>query len=175
MSCGGNIIIRQEKSQDFHEVYSMVKTAFAAAEHSDGNEQDLVAALRAGSAFVPELSLVAEMDGKIVGHIMFTKAAIGSRTELALAPLSVLPEYWKQGIGIALIREGHRIAANLGYQYSIVLGSEHYYPRSGYIPAERLGIRAPFEVPSENFMAIRLQKNADPICGVVTYAPEFGV
>lgn len=169
------MLIRQENNKDFDQVYSVVKKAFQTAEHSDGNEQDLVVALRKSDAFIPELSLVAEMDGKIIGHIMFTKIEIGNHTALTLAPLAVLPEYQKQGVGAALIKEGHRIAKELGYQYSVVLGSERYYPRYGYIPAKQLGIKAPFEVASENFMAIKLQENAEPINGIVKYAKEFGI
>ena len=169
------MLIRQENNKDFDQVYSVVKKAFQMAEHSDGNEQDLVVALRKSDAFIPELSLVAEMDGKIIGHIMFTKIEIGNHTALTLAPLAVLPEYQKQGVGAALIKEGHRIAKELGYQYSVVLGSERYYPRYGYIPAKQLGIKAPFEVASENFMAIKLQENAEPINGIVKYAKEFGI
>ena len=94
------MLIRQETSKDYNTVYNLVKEAFIAAEHSDGTEQDLVTALRAGDAFVPELSLIAEIDGKMVGHILFTKAKVGSDTVLVLAPLSVLPEFQKQGIGL---------------------------------------------------------------------------
>ena len=86
----------------------MIKAAFDSAEHADGNEQDLVDALRKGDSYIPELSLVAEIDGKIVWHIMFTKLRIGNSTQLALAPLSVLPEYQKQGVGTALIHEGRQ-------------------------------------------------------------------
>ena len=68
--------IRTERPDDYEAVYSLVEQAFASAEHSDGTEQDLVAALRKGEAFVPELSLVAEIDGKIVGHILFTEAKV---------------------------------------------------------------------------------------------------
>lgn len=96
------------------------------------NEQDLVNALRQSVAYIPELSLVTEIDGRIAGHIMFTKVQIGESVQLALAPLSVLPEYQRQGIGSALIREGHKRAGELGYGYSIVLGSEAYYPKAGY-------------------------------------------
>ncbi|WP_439711746.1 GNAT family N-acetyltransferase [Eubacterium callanderi] len=67
------MVIRQETEKDYDEVYAVVKAAFERAEHSDGNEQDLVAALRKGGAFVPELSLVAQKDGRIVGHILLTK------------------------------------------------------------------------------------------------------
>ncbi len=169
------MIVRQETKQDYQEVYEVVKAAFASAEHSDGNEQDLVAALRQSSSFVPELSLIAEIGGKIIGHILLTTAKIGTQTELVLAPLSVLPGYQKQGVGTALIQEGHRIAAKLGYRYTVVLGSEKYYPRFGYLPAEQIGIRAPFDVSPKNFMAKRLREDAGPICGVVRYAPEFRI
>ena len=122
------MIIRQEKSKEFHLIHSLIKAAFDSAEHADGNEQDLVDALRKGDSYVPELSLVAEIDGKIVGHIMFTKLRIGNSTQLALAPLSVLPEYQKQGIGTTLIHEGHKRARTLGYWYSVVLGNENTIP-----------------------------------------------
>lgn len=169
------MIIRQETSKDHDTVYDLVKTAFASAEHSDGNEQNLVSALRKGDAFVPALSLVAEINGKLVGHILFTEAKVGADTVLVLAPLAVLPDCQKQGVGTALIREGHRIASELGYQYSLVLGSETYYPRSGYLPARRFGIEVPEGMPPANFMAIQLQEQARPISGAVTYAKEFGI
>lgn len=169
------MLIRQETTSDFGIVYCLIKSAFLSAEHSDGNEQDLVVALRKSDAFIPELSLVAEIDDKIVGHIMFTKAKVGKDTVLVLAPLAVTPEYQKQGIGTGLINEGHRIAKELGYGYSLVLGSEKYYPRFGYVPAENLGIHASFDISAENFMAIQLQKNEAFISGVVEYAPEFGI
>ena len=169
------MVIRKEEAKDYSVIYSLVKRAFETAEHADGNEHDLVNALRNGKAYIPELSLVAETDGKIVGHILFTKAGVGGSAVLALAPLSVLPEYQKRGIGTALIREGHRIARELHYGYSIVLGSETYYPRAGYLPADTFGIKAPFDVPRENFMACRLSKDAPAVHGIVRYAEEFGL
>ena len=167
--------IRQESKNDYDEVYNVVKKAFETAEHSDGNEHDLVDALRKSNSFIPELSLVAIEDGKIVGHILFTKIKIGKSEELALAPLAVLPEYQKQGIGSKLIEEGHKVAKNLGYHYSIVLGSENYYPKFGYIPASNYGIKAPFEVEDKNFMAIKLNEPKFKIEGIVEYAKEFGI
>ena len=159
--------IRQENKNDYEEIYNVVKTAFETAEHSDGNEQDLVVALRNSDSFIPELSLVAIKDNKIVGHILFTKIKIGNHEELALAPLAVLPEYQKQGIGSKLIQQGHKIAKELGYHYSIVLGSETYYPK--------YGIKAPFEVSNENFMAIKLNDIDIEIKDTVQYAKEFGI
>ena len=167
--------IRQENKNDYEQVYNVVKTAFENAEHSDGNEQDLVNDLRKSDSFIPELSLVAVKDNKIVGHILFTKIKIGKYEELALAPLAVLPKYQRQGIGKKLIKTGHKIAKELGYNYSIVLGSEKYYPKFGYISAIEYGIKAPFEVPNENFMAIKLKDTEVEIKGTVQYAKEFGI
>ncbi|WP_434309970.1 GNAT family N-acetyltransferase [Hominifimenecus sp. rT4P-3] len=167
--------VRTEQQADYESVYWVIKCAFETAEQSDGNEQDLVNALRQSNAFIPELSLVSEINGKIVGHILFTKLQIGRHTALALAPLSVLPPYQRQGIGTSLILEGHKIAQALGYSYSVVLGSEKYYPRIGYLPAEKFGIQPCFEVPSKNFMAYKLCENAPIISGIVKYAEEFGI
>ncbi len=114
-------------------------------------------------------------DNKIVGYILFTKIKIGESDEIALAPLGILPEYQRKGIGGALIKEGHRIAKKLGYHYSIVLGSEKYYPKFGYIPAINYGIMPPFQVENENFMAIKLNETDKEIKGVVKYAKEFGI
>lgn len=167
--------IRTEQPADQQAVYDVVKRAFETAAHRDGNEQDLVNALRDSDAFIPELSLVAEQGGKIVGHILFTKVQIGTQQALALAPLSVLPEYQQQGIGSALISEGHKRAALLGYSYSVVLGSETYYPRMGYVTARTWGILPPFDVPDENFMAYRLREDAPEVSGIVRYAAAFGI
>ena len=161
--------IRQETKKDYEEVYNVVKTAFETAEHSDGNEQDLVVALRNSNNFIPQLSLVATQDSKIVGYILFTKIKIGEYEELAL------PKYQKQGIGKKLIEKGHKKAKELGYHYSIVLGSETYYSKSGYSPAINYGIKASFEVPNENFMAIKLNNTDSEIIGIVEYAKEFGI
>lgn len=167
--------IRQETPKDYEEVYNVVKTAFATAEHSDGNEQDLVVDLRKSNNFIPELSLVAIKDNKIVGYVLFTKINIGEYEEVALAPLAVLPKYQKQGIGKKLINKGHKIAKGLGYHYSIVLGSKTYYPKLGYVPASQYGIKAPFEVSDENFMAIKLNDIDIKITGTVKYAKEFKI
>ena len=169
------LIIRQENKNDYEEVYNVIKTAFETAEHSDGNEQDLVVALRKSDNFIPELSLVAVMNNKIVGYILFTKIKIGKQEELALAPLGVLPEYQKQGIGRTLIQEGNKKAKELGYHYSVVLGSDKYYPKFGYVSAKEYGIVAPFDVPDENFMAIKLNDTDIEIKGIVQYAKEFGI
>ena len=167
--------IRQETAQDHASVYEVVKAAFAAAEESDGTEQELVVKLRSSVAFVPELSLVAEEEGRIIGHILFTKAEVNGQTVLALAPLSVLPAYQRRGVGLALMAEGHRAAKELGFGFSVVLGHAGYYPKAGYRPAGRFGIKAPFDVPEENFMAIQLDPAAKAPRGTLRYDEAFGL
>lgn len=88
--------IRKETKNDYNEVYDVIKTAFETAEHSDGNEHNLVVALRKSANFISDLSLVAVEDNQIVGYILFTKMKIGEYEELALAPLAVLPQYQKK-------------------------------------------------------------------------------
>lgn len=169
------MIIRQERPEDYDTVYHVVKEAFENAEYTDGNEQNLVAALRKSKSFIPELSLVAVEDEKIVGHILFTKAFVNSIEVLALVPLSVLPEYQNRGIGLSLIKEGHRIAHELGYRYSVVLGHSEYYPKVGYVPASQYGVEAPFEVEDKNFMAICFDENGDKLNGIIEYDRAFGI
>ncbi|MCI8283754.1 MAG: N-acetyltransferase [Firmicutes bacterium] len=167
--------IRKENLGDRREVCALIKKAFSEAEHSDGNEQELAEALRNSESFIPELSLIAMENAKIVGHILFTKVYIGKHTELALAPLSVHPEYRQRGVALALMERGHIIAKELGYEYSIVLGDPKYYTQSGYVPASVYGIKAPFDVPDENFMAVKLNEDIENICGTVRYDKAFGI
>lgn len=169
-----DILIRQEQEKDIDAVYQVVKSAFETMPQADGDEQDLVNRLRKSEAFIPELSLVAECDGKIIGHILFTKMKIGGQPSLALAPVAVLPEYQNQGIGGKLIMEGHRLARELGYGPVIVVGHPAYYPRFGYKPASRWNITAPFEVPDEAFMALELLEGGlKDVSGEIEYVKEF--
>ncbi|AZA84870.1 GNAT family N-acetyltransferase [Chryseobacterium lactis] len=175
------MIIRQEEEKDYKEVFQLVEKAFRDMEHSDHQEQFLVEKLRKSDVFIPELSLVAEDEsGEIAGHILFTKIKIENDTEsfesLALAPVSVQPEFQNRGIGGQLIREGHRIAKELGYRSVILLGHEKYYPKFGYEKTSNFGISFPFEIPEENGMAIELVKDGlKNIKGVVKYPKEFGI
>ena len=173
-----NIVLRQENVNDYESVYNLIKLAFANEEYSDKDEHNLVTRLRSSKSFIPELSIVAEVDGKVVGHILFTKIKIGSTNAmaLALAPLAVLPEYQNHGIGGRLIEEGHRIGKELGYEFCVVLGHDEYYSRYGFKKAKEYLIEAPFPVDDKNFMAVRLNdKLNDFHGGMVEYAKEFNI
>ncbi|WP_433765957.1 GNAT family N-acetyltransferase [Flavobacterium ginsenosidimutans] len=172
------VTLRQENKNDFESVFQLIEKAFEKEEYSDHKEQFLVERLRKSEAFIPELSIVAELDGKIVGHILFSKLQIKNEYQtfpsLALAPVSVLPEFQGKGIGSKLILHGHEIAKSLGYNSVILLGHQDYYPRFGYELCEKYNIKMPFDVPAENCMIIELTENAlSGISGEVVYPSEF--
>lgn len=176
-----DITIRQESDQDFQDVFNLIKNAFEREELSDHEEHHLVERLRKSDAFVPELSLVAEVDNQIVGHILLTKINIVDENmhkfpSLALAPVSVLRDFQGKGIGGKLILAAHQKAKELNYNSIIVLGHENFYPRFGYKPSVYFGIKLPFDVPEANAMAIELDKDAlKNVNGIVQYAKEFGI
>lgn len=90
------------------------------------------------------------------------------------APVAVLPAYQKQGIGSQLILHGLNKSKEMGFKSVIVLGHETYYPRFGFRPADKWGIKAPFEVPDEAFMALELEAGSlNGIAGTVVYGREF--
>lgn len=175
------ITIRKEEEKDYGEVFKLIERAFREIKHSDHQEHFLVEKLRKSEAFIPELSLVAENEnGILAGHILFTKLKIESDSEtfesLALAPVSVSPEFQNQGIGGQLIREGHLIAQRLGNQSVILIGHENYYPKFGYEKTSNFGISFPFKIPEENGMAIELVKDGlKNKKGMVKYPKEFGI
>lgn len=170
--------IRQENKNDYKKVFNLIEKAFRKEEFTDHKEQFLVERLRKSDAFIPELSLVAEIDKEIVGHILLTKIKIRAKTNefnsLALAPVSVLPEFQGRGIGGKLIVEAHKIAKVLGHKSIILLGHEKYYPKFGYKQADKFGIELPFDVPKENCMAIELiETGLSGVSGMVEYPNEF--
>ncbi len=170
--------IRQEESTDHQIVFDLIKSAFQEEEISDHQEQFLVQRLRNSDAFIPELSLVAELNGQVVGHILLTKVLIKNDiqefTSLALAPVSVLPNYQRKGIGGQLIQSAHQKAKSLGYTSIVLLGHENYYPRFGYQQAHLFGINFPFEAPRENCFVLELIPNTlQAVYGTIEYAQEF--
>jgi predicted N-acetyltransferase YhbS len=175
-----NITIRQETPGDYARVVELTAKAFETMPFSDGNEDKLVEKLRKAPTFIPELSLVAELDRQLVGHILFTPMRIRSDQEtfesLVLGPVSVLPEFQKQGIGGELIIAGHQKARELGFQSVILIGHQEYYPRFGYKPASTWRIKTQIPLPSDDvFMAVELTEAAlSKVSGMVIFPPEFG-
>lgn len=171
--------IRQETPEDYQWVVELTERAFEALELSNGKEGILVRNLRKSSSFIPELSLVAEVHGKVVGHILFSPLIIDNGLQqfhsLVLAPVSVLPEFQNKGIGTQLILAGHQRARELGYGSVILVGHPQYYPRFGYKPCVTWHIKSPIDLPSDDvFMALELTKGAlHGVSGTVVFPPEF--
>ena len=172
------INIREELEKDYEVVERLTEEAFKSAEHSDGTEHLLVNRLRKSDDFIKELSLVAEDNRKVIAHLMLTKAKINngdmSVETLALAPVSVIPEYQGKGIGSKLINIALESARRLGYKSVIVLGHDKYYPKFGFVPASKYEIKDPFDVPDEAFMVKELNDGSlIGVSGIVEYAKEF--
>ena len=166
--------IRQEKWDDQEEIYQVNQLAFKGHE-----ESKLVDKLRETRAYIPELSLVAEKNNILVGHIMFSHIHIIGGKEwpsLALAPMAVLPAYQGKGIGSALLEEGIKRARAMGFPSIVVLGHKDYYPKFGFSKASHWGVKCPFEVPDESFMAMELYPAAlEGKSGTVQYSSAFAV
>lgn len=159
--------IRAAGPADHAAIHAVVAAAFG-----QPDEADLVNALRAdGDAL---LELVAVEDGAIVGHLLFSPLGTDNGRRLAaLAPLSVQPGHQKDGIGTALMEEGHRRLATAGIEAIIVLGHPAYYPRVGYSAELVKTVASPFRGP--HFMALELVPGslAEPV--TITYAKAFGL
>ncbi|MEU3958630.1 bifunctional class I SAM-dependent methyltransferase/N-acetyltransferase [Streptomyces buecherae] len=142
-----------------------------------GLEAGIVDALRADpAAWIDGLSLLAEApDGTPVAHALLTRCHVDGAPALTLGPCAVLPSAQRTGAGSAAIRAGLDAARARGEGLVLVLGHPEYYPRFGFTPASRFGIRAPFEVPDEAMMALALDP-AHPIpTGTIEYPAAFGV
>jgi len=167
------MMIRAESAHDIESIAAVVSLAFGR-----DDESKLVESLRHDAAFIPELSLVAVEKEQVIGHLLFTRAAIvgaeKSWPALALAPLAVRPEYQRSGVGTALVRHGLQQAQQLGHMLVVVLGHAHYYPRFGFTSAHAAGIAAPFPVNDESFMALTLTPGGlARVRGTIRYAPPF--
>jgi len=165
--------IRTEKPEDLEAVRKLNIVAFGRE-----NEANLVDRLRGiGSTF----SLVAVQSDRIVGHLLFSLVAVEGKCSknlsiLGLAPVAVLPNYQRQGIGTRMIREGLKECGRSGFQAVVVLGHPHFYSRFGFIPASRNSLRCEYDVPDEAFMVLELESGALQECsGTVKYRSEFSL
>jgi putative acetyltransferase len=165
--------IRTEKPEDLEAVRNINIVAFGRE-----NEANLVDRLRGiGSTF----SFVAVQPDRIVGHLFFSLVAVEGKCSknlsvLGLAPVAVIPNYQRQGIGTRLIREGLKECGRSGFQAVVVLGNPAFYSRFGFIPASRNSLRCEYDVPDEAFMVLELESGALQDCSpTVKYRSEFSL
>ncbi|MFI5495499.1 GNAT family N-acetyltransferase [Actinoplanes sp. NPDC051859] len=131
--------LRTERPEDAEAIRSLLTAAF-----ETDVEARLVEALRASDAWLPGLSVVGEVDGRVVAHALFSRIEVGSAPALALGPVAVLPEEQRRGLGAAVITEGLRLATAAGERLVLVLGDPAYYRRFGFVPAAPYKISSPW-------------------------------
>lgn len=171
-----DVIVRPETPDDFPSVREVVNRAF---ENDDEDIAALIEALRSEPGYTPELSLVAELDGDIVGHVMFSDAYIETDTgrvpAIALGPLAVHPDRQQQGIGTQLIEEGLAAGRRLGHHIAMVIGHSSYYPRFGFTRGRPLGIEMALGRLEQSRMVLALTPGAlDGVRGTARFSPVFG-
>ena len=125
----------------------------------------------------PTIGLVADHEGDQIGHILFSRVSLQGHPELrlvGLAPMAVVPEHQRKGVGSALVEAGLAQCREQGYNAVVVLGHPEFYPRFGFLPASRFGIGNDFGAPDEAFMALELTPGSLVDCsGRVRYHPAF--
>lgn len=165
-----NVLIRPEAQEDYSGVYAVNASAF-----DTPAEANLVEVLRR-EAF-PYISIVAEENGEIVGHILFSPVVLSGHADLkimGLGPVAVAPARQGRGIGSALVKAGLERCKELGYGTVVVLGHTGYYPRFGFTPSVSYGIGCEYDVPAEVFMVIELVPGyLIGTEGIIKYHPAF--
>ena len=164
--------VRPETDADRAAIRAVNEAAFESSA-----EADIVDSLRAhqGGEVV---SLVAERDGDVAGHILFSRVAIVGHEGLklmSLGPLAVLPGHQRNGVGSELVRDGLIRCRESGAQAVVVVGHPQFYPRFGFVPAHRYAILCEFDVPDDVFMLVELTPQAlSGVSGVVVNDAAFG-
>ncbi len=159
-----NLIIRNEKENDYRTVEEMIREAFWNLYVPGCNEHFILHNLRNRSDFVPELDFVAEKEGQIVGQIVYSRGIItyiqGAEKEvISFGPVSVLPAFQKQGIGSALITHTINLAQEMGFPAICIYGDPRYYSRFGFRCAEKYEIKTADEKFAVALQVLELQRD----------------
>jgi putative acetyltransferase len=162
--------IREENSADINAIFAVNESAFETQA-----EAHLVNNLRRDA--YPVISLVAESDEKVVGHIMFSPVTLTGHEDLrmmGIGPMAVAPGQQRKGIGSALVTAGLEKCRQHGFGAVVVLGHTWFYPQFGFLPSVRYGIRCEYDVPEDAFMVIELQpRYLEGMSGTIKYHPAF--
>jgi len=163
-----SIVIREEGPDDIAAVREVNRRAFGQEQ-----ESNIVDALRANGGAL--LSLVAIMDDRIVGHIIYSPVSVSDMVNgTALGPMAVLPEHQRQGIGTRLVEAGNQKIKDAGHPFIIVVGHAEYYPRFGFRPASEYGVKCEWDVPNVVFMVLVLDPaKMQGMSGLARYRHEF--
>ncbi len=162
--------IRDEIKGDYSLVFNVNTKSFETP-----LEANLVEKLRKNVS--PIISLVADNEGLIIGHIMFSPVTMEGHPDtrmMGLGPMAVLPEYQNKGVGSRLVVKGIEKCKDMGYDAIIVLGHPTFYPRFGFIPSVRFGIASEYKVPEDVFMVLELVNGSlSGVNGIVKYDEVF--
>lgn len=165
--------IRREAERDADAVREVTVAAFSASPMGHHGEAEIIDALRA-TADQDCVSLVAECEGEVVGHILFSPVVIDETRGMGLGPMAVAPHYQRQRVGIELIRAGLAQLRSAGHPWVVVLGHPAYYQRFGFRPAAARGIACEYQgVPDEAFMVLSLDSTVALPRGQARYLPAF--
>jgi putative acetyltransferase len=171
---GAVVLVRRELPGDVAVIRAVAAAAFAKPGEGDPAEAPLVDWLRACPAWIPELSVVAlGPDGEIVGHVVCTRGTIGDAPVLALGPLSVRPDWQRQGVGKGLMHAVLGAADALGAPLVALLGSVKYYPRFGFRPASEFGIKSEHPEWEPHFQVRTLTAYDPAVRGEFAYPEPF--
>jgi ribosome small subunit-dependent GTPase A len=172
-----NIIIRKETEEDYYATELMTMRAFWNIHDPGCNEHLLVHKLRGAGEYLPELSRVAELDGKIAGAIFYSKAAVVDGDKkyevLTFGPLAVEPTCFSMGIGSLLLKETLPLAKKAGYKGIVICGEPEYYPKHGFVTCDHFDIHHPAFGNADAFMALPLNEGFEEIHGYFYEAPVF--
>jgi predicted N-acetyltransferase YhbS len=173
------LVLRNENAEDRAAILSLTAEAFAVSPvtglpvEGQPAEVDLLRQLFDSEEYLPEFSVVAELDGEIVGHVISSRAWVDGLELLGLGPIGVTPRLQRNGIGSALMRETVLRANAAGERGIALLGSTEYYPRFGFVPASSLGIEAPDGNWGDNFQFLPLALWPGGVHGTFRYAGPF--